>query len=277
MTKDRVAQLLDTIERLRSAHPGVPIAVADNGSTDGTPAALAARFSDVEVIEMGANVGVAARNAAVQRVTTPYIAFNDDDSWWEEGALDRVVELFDRYPPLGAITAHVVVEPDGRDDPTSLEMARSPLRGDPGVPGTPVLGFLACATAVRREAFVDVGGFEERFQFVGEEEMLATDLAAAGWEVRYVPDVRVHHAPGSGYRDHVWRRRLAVRNALWFSWLRRPFPAAVRRSWEIISGTDLRAAASGAVDALRGVPWVLRERAVVPPHVERSLELLRRR
>lgn len=273
MTRNRVGELLPTLERLGDLPERPPVTVVDNGSSDGTAAAVAERFPDVDLVTLDHNAGVAARNLAVRRAATPYVAFSDDDSWWAPGSLARAIELLEAHPRLGALTAHVVVEPSGHDDPISVEMRRSPLEGDPALPGVPVLGFLACATVVRRDAFLEVGGFDPRFHFGGEEELLASDLATAGWAIQYVPELRVHHA-ASRARDAAWRRRRGVRNALWFLWLRRPVPAAARRSWSLLRGASPSAALAGFAEALAGVPWVLRERAVVPADVERQLRRL---
>ena len=81
----------------------------------------------------------------------------------------------------------------------------------------------AGASMVRRSAFLTGGGFEARFFLGGEEELLAADLAARGHWLCYVPDLVVHHHP-SPLRDGQGRRLTAARNALWFTWLRRPWP-----------------------------------------------------
>lgn len=273
MTRNRRDDLLRTLRRLTALPERPHVLVVDNGSDDGTAAAVRAAHADVQVMALDHNAGVAARNAAARAADTPYIAFNDDDSWWAPGALPRAAAVLDRHPRIAAVTAHIVVEPDGRDDPTSLEMRDSPVSGDPDLPGIGVLGFLACAVAVRRDAFLAVGGFDERLHFSGEEELLAIDLAAAGWELRYVPEIRVHHQP-SPARDTAWRLRRGVRNALWTLWLRRPAGSAVRRSWRLLTSTTPRVAVTALVEAAAGLPWVLRDRRVVPARVERDLRRL---
>lgn len=270
MTRNRIDELTRTLGHLTSLPGSPPIIVADNGSDDGTPSVVREHFPGVEVIELAGNLGVEARNIAVRQASTPYIAFNDDDSWWGPGSLQRVVDLFERHTRLGAVTAHVTVEPSGHDDPTSLQMQHSPLDGDPSVAGIPVLGFLACATAVRRQAFLDVGGFHPRFHFGGEEELLATDLRMADWHVRYVPDVHVHH-DASTNRDPVWRARRGVRNTLWYLWLRRPLAAALRGSVQLLRRVENATAFPALLAALRGLPWVIRERRRVDDHLERHL------
>lgn len=273
MTRNRRGELLDTLARLTALPGSPPVVVADNGSRDGTVAAVRDAFPEVRVLPLGHNAGVTARNEAVRLADTPYIAFSDDDSWWAPGALDRVAAVLDRHPRIALVTAHVLVEPGGRDDPVSIEMQHSPVSGDPSLPGIPVLGFLACAAAVRRDAFLAVGGFPERLHFSGEEELLAIDLAAAGWELRYMPDIVVHHSPSSS-RDTDWRLRRGVRNALWTLWLRRPAAHAVRRSWQLLRSTRPAVAVTALGQALGGLSWVLRERRVVPDAVERDLRRL---
>ncbi|HEX8104964.1 MAG TPA: glycosyltransferase family 2 protein, partial [Solirubrobacteraceae bacterium] len=87
ITRDRVADLLNALAHLRALDERPRILVVDNGSGDGTGAAVRARFPGVEVIELGENRGAAARTVAVERSTTPYVAFADDDSWWAPGDL----------------------------------------------------------------------------------------------------------------------------------------------------------------------------------------------
>lgn len=273
MTRNRAEELVTRLQRLTALPDAAPIVVVDNGSSDGTAERVRERLPQVELLRLERNLGIEARNIAGRRVDTPYIAFSEDDSWWTAGALTRVVELFHAHPPLGAVTGHIIVEPDGRDDPTSLEMRDSAVQGAAGLPGVPVLGFLACTTAVRRSAFLEVGAFNERFHFGGEEQLLATDLAAAGWEVRYVPDVVVAHRPSTS-RDRPWRRRREVRSTLWFVWLRRPVGPALRRSLRLLGSAGAGTVIAGLAAGVRGLPWVLRERRVVPDRVERQLRLL---
>jgi GT2 family glycosyltransferase len=127
---------------------------------------------------------------------------------------------------------------------------------------------------LRREAFVAAGGFEPRFFLGGEEELLAMDLATAGWALSYVPEVVVHHHP-SARRDDGRRRDLMLRNALWVAWLRRRVPDALRRSRGVLARTPSRHQRAVAIlAALGGAAWVLRERRVVPLYIEEALRRL---
>lgn len=59
-----------------------------------------------------------------------------------------------------------------------------------------------------------------------------------------------------------------MRNTLWFTWLRRPLPAALRRTWTVLSQLRSGPAIAGVLAALWGAPWVLRDRRVLPAHAE---------
>ena len=127
---------------------------------------------------------------------------------------------------------------------------------------------------LRRSAFVAAGGFHERLWLGGEEELLAVDLATAGWELCYVAELTVHHH-ASTLRDPTKRRRDGLRNTLWFVWLRRPVRPALTRTIHLARTVPRdRTSALAALDALRGAPWVLAERRRVPASVEARLSAL---
>lgn len=270
---DEADRTLGMLERL----PERPrIIVVDNGSADGTARMVHSGHPEVHLIDARSNLASAGRTLGVRAATTPYVAFSDDDSWWEPGALRRAADLLDAHPTLALIAAHILVGADERNDPVSAQMARSPLPPAPGVPGTPVLGFLAGMSVMRREAYLAVGGFAARVGVGGEEAWVAADLAAAGWHLSYVPDVVARHMP-SAQRDPDGRRRIDLRNALWFAWTRRPVPVAARQTAALLRAAQRDRVTSGALaDAVRGWSWVQRTRRPLPPEVDAALELLDR-
>ncbi len=276
LTHNRVERTLRSLRELHALPERPPVVVVDNASSDGTVDAVRSELPAARVIELPENIGAAGRNHGVEAVQTPYVAFSDDDSWWAPGALARAVEAFDRHPRLGAVHARILVGEGEREDPICAELRDSPLPGDPSLPGTPLLGFLACAIVFRRSAFEAVDGFERLVMIGGEEEWLACDLAGAGWEIRYLPEVVAHHdPPGRDLAARNERRRAGLRNTLWFSWLRRPASSALRRTVHLARTTPHdRMTVLGFWDALRSLWSQSPSRRVVPPHVEHMLRLL---
>ena len=275
-TRNRRTGLLPVIERLTRLPEDPEIVVVDNASDDGTALAVARRFPEVRVIALDRNLGAAARTVGAASVRAPWIAFSDDDSWWEPGSLSRAASLFRKHPTLGVLAARVLVGPQGDLDPTCRAMDQSPLPVIDDLPGPQVLGFVACGAVVRRAAYLQIGGFEPRFVMGAEETMLAIDMAAAGWRTVYVASVTARHHP-SPMRNAPARRRRVLRNDLWTAWLRRPLPSAVRKTGELVTAAlrepSLLPALAGAA---AGLPWVVRHRRPVPGRIERNLRLLER-
>lgn len=265
-THNRRDQVLLTLPKHQA-----PVILVDNASTDGTPEAVEARLPHVRVVRLASNAGAAARNVGARLADTPFVAFADDDSYWHDGALDAAARILTRHPATGLVTARILVGPRAEPDPISERMASAPLGTPPALPGPAVLGFLACAAVVRRDAFLTVGGFQPRLHVYGEEALLAMDLAAAGWGLAYVPSLTVRHLPAPSGRDPAGRRRLESRNALLTTWLRRPVGHAVRAVSRALSTRDGRA---GLRYALSDLPWALRHRRPVPRTVEAALRVL---
>ncbi len=274
-TRDRAGEVLATLRRLDALPERPPVAVVDNASSDGTAERVAAAFPDVVVERLPANVGAAARSVGAALLDTPLIAFSDDDSWWAPGALALAAGRFAADDRLGLLAATVLVGSEERPDPITEAMARSPLagRGAPG-PGVPVLGFLACGAVVRRSTFLEAGGFEHRYGIGGEEELLALDLARAGWRIEHHPDVVAHHHPSTSARDPESRRRRQVRNALLTAVLRHRWPDAGRRAARLAAATPPRTFVGGLRDLAPDLGWALSARRPIPPDLQATVRLL---
>lgn len=274
ITHNRRSELLRTLGHLAELPERPRVIVTDNASTDGTAAAVTRHHPEMLLLRPGRNLGAVGRNLAIRHVGTPYVAFCDDDSWWAPGALYGAADLLDRHPALGAVTARIVVEPDGTEDPIITELRNSPISGPSWLPGPALGSFLAAATVLRANAFRTAGGFHPRLWLGGEEELLAADLAADGWWLTYADHLTIHHQP-SVVRDATLRRVHGIRNTLWFTWLRRPAGRAVRRTVHLARTVPRDTASLRAfAEAVAGLPWILRERRLLPAEVESRLRLL---
>jgi len=167
------------------------------------------------------------------------------------------------------LSAEVRVGAEGRLDPVSAQMAAAPLGTPAGAAGPAILGFLACAAVVRRDAFLAAGGFRPRLFVYGEEALLAMDLAAAGWRLSYTPSLVVRHLPAPDGRDSQARRRLEARNRVLTALLRRP-PSVVAKAVAGALGTHPAA----LLDVVRNLRWALRHRRPLPVEVEEALRKL---
>lgn len=255
-TRNRREELLSTLSR----HPG-PVVVVDNASTDGTAEAVRRRRPDAVVHRLPKNLGAYARTVGARLASTPYVAFADDDSWWEPRSLERAERAFDEHPRLAVIAGSITVgESNPRPDPFNDVLAASPLPAEPDAAGPGLLGFVACGSVVRREAFLSVGGFDAVVRFPGEEARVALDLDDAGWQLAYLPQVAARHVPSPRRSDPATRARAIERSRLLTAVLRLPLPdvaSELRRT--LASGPGRRA----LLEALPRVPAALAHRHVV--------------
>jgi GT2 family glycosyltransferase len=272
-TRNRCAELARTLRHLTALPERPHVVVVDNASADGTAATVRDRFPGAELIVLRRNRGAWARNVGVSRSRAAYVAFSDDDSWWEPGALATAAAVLDASPRAGLLAARVLVGAESRPDPVNAVMSASPLTRD-GLPGPRILGFLGCAAVLRRDAFLAAGGFSRLLFHGGEEQLLAYDLAAAGWPACYVPDVVARHYPSPARDDSVRARQLS-RNKVLVAWMRRPLRHAAAETGRLAHRARHEPAAARALgDALIRLPAALAQRRALPASVEAAARLL---
>lgn len=261
----------------RLAALGVEIVAVDNASADGT-AEVVEEFARAQgallvVHRLAANIGAAGRNVGAQLAATPYVAFCDDDGYYELDGLELACDLMDQHPPLALVNARILVGQDRRLDPISAEMQDSPLTDRHGLPGAVLLGFMGGAVIVRRSVYLAVGGYDPRFFLGGEEETVSFKIAKAGHQMRYVDDVVMHHLPSRANAADL--HGYSMRNTLWNAWLHRPVSSATR--WTLHTLLDRpknRSYAIAVLNAVRGLPWVLRERRPMSRRIDADLRVL---
>lgn len=271
-TRDRPAGLRRTLAKLSTLCPVPPVVVVDNASRH--PVQLPPCFpAPLTLVALGHNRGAAGRTVGARYARTRYVAFSDDDSWWAPDALRTAADELDRDPRLALVAARTLVGAQQQPDPLNAAMADSPLSAADGA-GVPVLGCLACATVVRRDAFLAVGGFSELLFLRGEETLLCYDLAAADWHLRYLDQVVAHHHPSAARPPAPHGQALQRRNSVLVAWLRRPLPVAIASTWRLARQARgdpvARAALAGL---LRRLPTAVRARRRLPPEIEHAARL----
>jgi GT2 family glycosyltransferase len=232
----------------------------DRGRGQGTP-------PGVDLIELGANRGAAARNVGVARAGTPYVGLAND-SWWAPGSLAPAADVLDSCPRVAVLAARVLVGESQRLDPHAPNADRSARHPDRSSRAGRV-GFMACGAVVRRNAFLRCGGFDDIVFFVGEEERGARS-GRRGLCTRLRASVVAHHHP-SPVRVVDDRRPLAVRNVVLVAVLRRPL---VRRPQDDPRLGGDAASRAGLLSALPRIPRAWARRRRLPGDVETARRTL---
>jgi GT2 family glycosyltransferase len=179
------------------------------------------RGLDVSVVVSELNLGVpGGRDLGVRSGQADIVAFLDDDAVLH-GRADRIRDAFEQEPTLAAVSLRLV---DEGGESLSRHVPRLG-RSDPTV-GGPVAYFLGGASAVRRTAYEQVGGYFTDLHYGHEELELSWRLLDAGWTIRYLADVEVFH-PRTEISRHAEGWQLTGRNRVWIARRTLPWPIAV--------------------------------------------------
>lgn len=165
------------------------VLVADDGSTDGTSAMVAARYPQVELVRFDASLGiVGVRNAVLPRIRTPFFFTLDDDAKFStpEVAGGTLAE-FD-HPRVAVVTIPLVNFVGGK-------RVNQAWRPPPGGGVHAVSHFRGGANCMRLSAFKAVGGYRRLFHRQGEESDLTMRLMDNGYIARLGNADEVHHFP----------------------------------------------------------------------------------
>ena len=291
ITRNRKDALSIVLDRLLE-RPVSEILVVDNGSSDGTAELVRDFGARVRLLEPGANLGLGGRNLASREANGDLLLMLDDDAYPLPGAVETLLEAFNANPRLGVAGGLVRdIDSTGRvvfqDELGTFDWwLRAGRTGEAPPEGFPAFSFPEGACMIRREAYLEAGGFFEPYFLTNSEVDLAARLYANEWEVRYFPAAVFDHMKAHSERQ-TWDLNLyyRIRNHLWYIWLRFPTSVAVRRTVGYLAFDLIQAAYHRAPSAWwRAVrdAWVLRdqvrgERTPLPRSVLRRAELNRGR
>jgi GT2 family glycosyltransferase len=201
--------------------------VVDNNSADGSEAVVEAFAPRVSLVRNVENVGFGrAVNQGVAATSGRFVLLLNPDGCLLSGAVEQLLAEFGQHGDCAAV-GPAVVDDDGR--------IQGSARGDPNM----LTGFFGRTTwltrlfpnsflarrnvvvvpdlsagqlsvevdwvsgscmLVRRDAFLQVMGFDPRYFMYWEDADLCRRLRTAGWGIRFRPDARVAHAVGQSSR-----------------------------------------------------------------------------
>jgi GT2 family glycosyltransferase len=261
------------------------VIIVDNGSSDNSIENLPEKWPelDFQIKKLENNTGfAAANNLGVQLAHGDWLALLNSDAFPEPDWLENLLQAAAREPKfsffasrqLQAGAPHLL---DGAGDAYHISgLAWRRYAGFPaahfGLESEEVFSACAAAALYSRRAFLQVGGFDESFFSYLEDVDLGFRLRLQGFRCLYVPEAVVMHVGSatlggrSNFAYYHWQR-----NFIWsffqnmpavLFWLALPlhlmanFIYQLNHTFRGRGGILLK----GKVDALRGMPNVLRKR-----------------
>lgn len=218
------------------------VVVVDNGSSDDSVAGIE-DLDWVEVVRNPGNPGYgAACNLAAKLTKADWIWFLNPDTVFHPnslGDLAKAAESLDQ----GGVFGPRILNPDGSLQPScrvvpdwkiavahallgvvypSNRFTRQYLMQDLNRDVVQEVDWVSgAAMLVRREAFEQIGGFDERYFMYVEDLDLCDRIRSAGWKIYYHPvSTVVHHIAGSTRRAPYLMIAHHHKSALRYAWIR---------------------------------------------------------
>lgn len=202
-TYNRADGLRATLESLRlQRYRDFEVVVVNGPSTDDTAAMLEREYAgQVRLVENPlANLSV-SRNLGIAASAGEIVAFIDDDALPEPTWLEQAVPAF--ADPEVAGVGGIVLDHTGMS--LQYRYSASSRFGDPVfssdasfesccIPGAATFPYLQGTNALfRRDRLVEIGLFDETFDFYLDETDVCCRLVDAGHVLRQLPNAAVHH------------------------------------------------------------------------------------
>jgi GT2 family glycosyltransferase len=212
------------------------VLIHDNASSDGTPQALEEAFPDLEIEAGRENLGFArAVNRLIARSDAPWFLALNSDAWPEPGAIGALVASAEADPTVAA-AAPLLLRPDGSVEhsthpfPTIRVALLDAAYGRSWLPRRwleelclegawrqdrrrTVDWAVGAALLIRREALLELGGFDERFFMYVEDLEWCWRARQRGWSILFEPGAVVRHVGNASGASRFGAKRAALEAA----------------------------------------------------------------
>src|SRR5579859_1471838 len=225
------ALLADCLGSLAGLRTPARWVVADNGSSDGSLDYVRQNFPGVDTLDLGGNLGFATGyNAAIKLVDSPWLVLLNNDAALQPDWIEQLLCWAESRPPAAILGGKLLFRPANAGEPSRVQSAGASFT-DAGTAfeigwgaedhgqydAARMVGAIpGAAMLIRREVFLQLGGFDAGYGAYLEDVDLCWRAWLTGHEVHYVPGAVAYHQYGAsgGGRASPYRIRLMQRNRL---------------------------------------------------------------
>jgi glycogen synthase len=201
-TYNRAASLHDTLQAMpRQNYPHFEVIVVTGPSTDNTIEVLRKHSANIRVGSCSERNLSISRNVGIEMARGDFVAFIDDDAVPDEDWLADAIAGFDSEEVAGV--GGFVYDHTGYNLQYSYSLCdrmgnayhnipvSMPELCYPGSYRYPAL--LGTNSVFRREALLEIGGFDEQFDYFLDETDVNLRLIDAGYVLKQIPNAFVYH------------------------------------------------------------------------------------
>lgn len=223
-TRDLLMVCLNSLEE-QKGNFRKEVIVVDNGSSDGSQAAVRKSFPQVQIIENNANLGFAkANNIGMKASEGRYLCLVNSDVKVLDGCLDQLVRYIDQDTSIGIIGPKILwpdmtLQDSCRKFPSLWNNVCDFLHLNRLFPKSDIFssehmmffdhmtirnveGLVGCFLMIRKEALEQAGLFDEQFFIYYEETDLCKRIRDKNWKIVFFPSARaIHYGRKSSSKD----------------------------------------------------------------------------
>jgi glycogen synthase len=251
-TYNRAPSLESTLQAMpRQNYPNFEVIVVNGPSTDSTLDVLKAHCSSIRVGSCAERNLSVSRNVGIAMARGEFVAFIDDDAVPDEDWLVDAIAAFDSdevagvggfvYDHTGYKLQYTYTLCDRMGNAYHNVAVPMPEFCYPGCSRYPAL--LGTNSIFRRAALLEVGGFDEQFDYFLDETDVNLRLVDAGYVLRQIPSAFVYHRYLPSHIRNQARINTnylpIIRNKIYFSLKNAASDdghmAAILKDWAILS------------------------------------------
>ena len=234
--KNDLLECLASIRILNYPKTNYKVLVVDNGSNDGSQAAISKNYPDICLIQNKQNIGyVKAVNQGIEfglNLGVDYIWILNNDVVADKDSLKRLIKIGQQDEKIGVI-GPVIYSYDNREEIDNvgykinfwigklkkLKYGRDIFKNSEEKIAE-VDSILGCSNLIRTSVFKKIGSFQSIYKLYFEETDINVRAKQNGFRVVVVKDAKVWHKNASTMNRFIFRRAyLLLRNLFLFELL----------------------------------------------------------